>query len=111
MIPNIGYKKITKILCNRICVLALSDGKLYSWGDDTENKSGLLGLGNIYYQSSPIMNPNLINYHLTNISLSNKHACAFDQINNLLFTWGTGEYGELGQGSVKKSMTPNMVNY
>jgi len=25
------------------------------------------------------MNPNLINYHLTNISLSNKHACAFDQ--------------------------------
>ena len=29
----------------------------------------------------------------------------------MLFTWGTGEYGELGQGSVKKSMTPKMVNY
>jgi alpha-tubulin suppressor-like RCC1 family protein len=29
----------------------------------------------------------------------------------LLFTWGTGEYGELGQGFIKKSMTPNMVNH
>lgn len=83
---DFGFKKITQILCNKICILALSgiyllkeDGKLYSWGDDTENQTGLLGLGDIYYQQSPVLNPEFINYHLTNISLSNKHACAFDQ--------------------------------
>jgi alpha-tubulin suppressor-like RCC1 family protein len=53
------------------------DGNVYSWGTDRE-KSGILGLGTIYIQHSPILNPNFNNRKIIEISLSEKHAAAMD---------------------------------
>ena len=72
--------KIRKICCNNYVVHAISEkGKVYSWGNDLD-KSGILGLGNIFIKESPIINMNFNNHWIINMSISEKHGAALDSI-------------------------------
>ena len=75
--------------------LISSDGALYTWGINEEEK-GLLGLGpEIYVAKRPVPNKSLFEFRLIKISISSNHVCACDS-KGKLFSWGTGRFGELG---------------
>jgi alpha-tubulin suppressor-like RCC1 family protein len=75
--------------------LFIDEGTLYAWGDDSEMKHGLLGLGTQYKALRPCPNSYLFDYMVKSVSMSEYHACAVDS-NGRLFTWGFGPNGELG---------------
>jgi alpha-tubulin suppressor-like RCC1 family protein len=68
---------------------------VYGWGDDSEMKYGVLGLGSNYKAMRPCPNSQLFDYMIKNISLADTHACAVDSTGRL-FCWGYGPNGELG---------------
>jgi alpha-tubulin suppressor-like RCC1 family protein len=77
----------------------------------------LLGLGDIYTQIHPTVNPYFFNSTVIDISMSNKHACALDsciwninEAKKIIYTWGMGDCGELGQGELKTCNTPSSIN-
>ena len=53
------------------------DGLVFSWGNDRD-KTGILGLGYTYNQSTPLLNTNFANKKIKEISISEKHAAAID---------------------------------
>lgn len=77
---------------------------VYSWGNDI-NQTGILALGNTYYQSTPVLNNNFINKKIIDISISEQHGVALD-ICHHIYTWGTGNNGELGLKTISKTTAP-----
>lgn len=74
---------------------SIDEGTLYCWGDDSETKYGLLGLGQQFKAIRPCPNSNLFDYMIKSISIAETHACAVDSTGRL-YSWGHGPYGELG---------------
>lgn len=73
-----GNKTVKKLVCNdKVVHFITSDGRLYSFGEDTE-KLGYLGLGGLISVSSPYLNPNLSNCNLIDISISETHFSCVD---------------------------------
>lgn len=98
-LPFLYQMKIKKIAWAYSWALFLSEGGIiYSWGKDT-NKCGLLGVENSFYHYTPTALSALAEYRIKDFSLGQNHALAIDT-NGKLFTWGNGENGELGHGSV-----------
>ena len=74
-----------------------NQGMVFSWGCDPE-VHGILGIADLYDTDSP----NLISRlsRIIQISVSTTHAAAIDD-QGLLYTWGSCEYGELGDATFK----------
>ena len=82
---------IDSLSCNNtIAIFVSKDGVLYSLGDDLKTRTGILGLGNNYYQSSPSPIKSLFNNRMTQVSISNTQASALDH-SGKIFLWGTGD--------------------
>jgi len=100
---------ITQLSCNESAALFLAqDGTLYSYGADYQ-KVGILGQGDIYLQNTPQPIKALLDHTITNISVGISHACAINSVGNL-FTWGTGEAGQLGIKEVTRCTVPKRAD-
>lgn len=101
--------RISSLSCNNSLAIFLSDdGTLYSYGDDTANKNGLLGLGEVYFQANPYPVSALFDYRIKHVSVGYFHACAVNSV-GCLFTWGTGRNGQLGLEKDQKKAIPTLV--
>ena len=88
-------EKIKQIAANDYSVHMISkNGKLFSFGNDTLYRTGVIGLGHNYTVTHPTLNPTLVDKNIVFISLSEKHCLASEE-NGSLYTWGSGPYGEL----------------
>ena len=104
-----GSININKISwTNKVFHFISDDGSIYSCGND-EKHNGILGLNDIYEQKDPIINPFLKDYKIKSLSIWDNHAWAIDS-SGKLFTWGTGNNGELGQNKNSFSSIPTIVN-
>lgn len=85
LISGMGHIKIKDIRVQGNLVLILSkDGMVYAWGSD---KNGLLGIKKSSYQPKPHPNSTLIDYTITQITLSESRAGAMDS-QGRVFSWG-----------------------
>lgn len=74
-------------------LIVLKSGAVLVTGNDKENRTGILGIQNLFSSSNPAKIPGL--KVIRQISLGSHHAAAVD-VNGKLFTWGTDVMGELG---------------
>ena len=96
--------------CNDFAAFFLSDdGAVYSYGDDTTSKFGILGLGESYLQSKPTPISSLLDYSIKSLCVRYSHACALSTT-GFLFIWGTGNKGQLGINGINKTTQPIKVN-
>jgi len=70
-------------------ICASSEGILYSFGDDTKTRSGVLGLGEAYFQSFPTAIQALAGHRMVQVSVGVSHVSALDATGSI-FLWGTG---------------------
>jgi len=87
--------------------LVLDDvGQVFSFGD---NKYGQLGLGHRKECSEPQLIQGLKNITVNSLAAGMRFSGVVDSVGNC-YTWGTGEYGELGQGpDILISLEPRIV--
>ncbi len=102
-------KNIKKVAAGRYSVLALNEnGKLYGWG---WNGYGQLGNGTT---NSPVTNPiaitggGLSSVVLKDMTTGGYHSMALAN-NGDLYTWGANNYGQLGNGTLNNSYTPQKL--
>lgn len=101
--------KISSICCNNMVAFFLSEeGALYSYGNDLGNSFGILGLGDVYHQSSPAPVRALFDQRIKQISIGYSHAAALNSV-GYLFTWGTGKCGQLGLLGTERTSIPTLV--
>ncbi|MES2630677.1 MAG: hypothetical protein V4611_01850 [Patescibacteria group bacterium] len=99
---SLSTKTISKISAASMHTFALaSDGTLYAWGYASQ---GELGVGSIVVTSGqgtpqiiPQANTGLANKTVSAISAGGSFSVALDSTGKL-YTWGTNNYGELGNG-------------
>jgi alpha-tubulin suppressor-like RCC1 family protein len=101
---------ITALAVGSAHSLALdSAGKVYAWGSDG---SGQLGNGADGASSVPIAVTDsgvLSGTTITAIAAGNDHSLALDS-DGLVYAWGKGDSGQLGNNGVMNSQTPVAVN-
>lgn len=86
--------------------IILSDGSLFVWGSEEDGKLGN-GSDGVSYQSSPIsLN---LQYKFRDISCGYNHMGSITD-GGLLFLWGNGTSGQLGEGSFNSYTTPYQVS-
>ena len=83
-----------------------SDGNLYSWGD---GDMGQLGNGTTTFSSSPVLVKMPPGVTASVISAGDDHALAIGS-NDLLYSWGEGTEGQLGNGGIKEEEVPVLVS-
>ena len=82
------------------------DGSVYSWGD---GEHGKLGHGNSSTQKVPkkVMGPLAVK-NVVNISAGYRHSAAVTA-DGLLYAWGEGDFGRLGNGDGQSRFLPVLV--
>eukprot|EP01125_Pyxidicula_operculata_P015267 TRINITY_DN5168_c1_g1_i2.p1 TRINITY_DN5168_c1_g1~~TRINITY_DN5168_c1_g1_i2.p1 ORF type:complete len:612 (+),score=125.32 TRINITY_DN5168_c1_g1_i2:1558-3393(+) len=96
----------SKISCGFHHSLAITDqGDLYAWGS---NYSGQCGVGNKRDITQPTKVDAGPKTKFIAVAGGYYHTIAIDQDNNL-WSWGTGNTGQLGQGSLVSTLTPKKI--
>jgi len=97
--------QVTAISCgSEYNLILLSNGDLYSWGDNTH---GTLGLGSMAQKPEATKVDSII-MRVTAISAGAFHAaCVLE--NGELLAWGRNQYGQLGDGFTMKQNLPQSV--
>ena len=104
---NLKYS-ITSLSCNRsMCLFLSNKGEIWVWGNDIE-KYGIFGKDTLFASDIPIKMESLASHSMISMSLGASHAAAVCS-SGLLYTWGTGKLGELGEISSTRSL-PQPVN-
>ena len=88
--------------------LALKDGSVYAWG---EGMNGQLGIGTtVYAKYTPVKvsDGEMGNSSVTAISAGIKHALALK--GGMVYAWGAGASGQLGNGESTDKTTPAKVS-
>jgi alpha-tubulin suppressor-like RCC1 family protein len=102
-------KTITQISAGDFFCLALdSDGKVYSWGN---NSSGNLGDGSMVNRAAPVavdISGVLSGKVVCSISAGLEHALALT-MDGVIAAWGQGGQGSLGNGNVADQSSPVAV--
>ncbi|EAR94877.2 chromosome condensation regulator RCC1 repeat protein (macronuclear) [Tetrahymena thermophila SB210] len=99
---------ITKVVSGAYHNIALTnENQLFSWG---RNNEGQLGLGNL--QAQCLYSPQQIQFDkkIVNVFSGWNHSF-FITKQNELYSFGSGLYGQLGQGKCENSITPDKVLY
>lgn len=89
-----------------VCAISGSVGRLFCWGD---NSDGQLGSGTAQ-QASPLPFPVEfpIEERILQVSAGKAHTCAISA-SGRGYCWGSGKYGQLGDGLTKSSRLPVRV--
>src|ERR1019366_6988494 len=95
---------VTFVTCGNAHTMVIADGKIYSFG---WNEFGQLGLGDINVRYYPTLIPGLINLNVSYISCGSKHTAVI--ADELLYTFGNNEKGELGLGDRDPRLVPTLV--
>ncbi len=106
-VPGIGRVIDVVVLQRTTCALS-ADGAVWCWGSNTQ---GLLGNGSTVDSSSPVRVTGL-GTSVAQISggqYGNGHICA-RKSDGTAWCWGSGSYGELGNGAQAQSLTPVQAN-
>ncbi|OQR83470.1 regulator of chromosome condensation (RCC1)-like protein [Achlya hypogyna] len=87
----------TTVCCGWNFTVALTQaGRVYCWGKQGE---GQCGLGYVNQdQSAPVLLEALAPYEIVQVASGYTHTLALS-VNGDVFSWGLGEYGQLGKGS------------
>jgi alpha-tubulin suppressor-like RCC1 family protein len=90
VVTGLRNKRIIGLSCNsKVVICVSSEGTLYSFGDDIKNRNGVLGLGEVYFQSLPTVIQALTGYKMVQVSVGDFHVSALD-VTGSVFLWGTG---------------------
>jgi alpha-tubulin suppressor-like RCC1 family protein len=111
------HNKVRSVACGSVHTVAIAtDGEVYVWGRKSE---GRLGLGPIpsgetkSFTSEPIRNhflsPATINDTITKVACGGEHTIALSS-KGLIFSWGSGRYGQNGSGSFAQVNKPRVVS-
>lgn len=98
-----------KVSCgNNFVVFLTSNGEVYSWGSKISNALGKNRLSS-YNQIKLV--PELYNNAsmIKDIACGSKHCLALST-NGIIYTWGEGKFGQLGNGRLDNSSKPEPIN-
>ena len=84
------------------CVAVKTDGTLWTWG---RNASGQLGQNDKTDRSSPTQVPGTYGTDVDSVAMMNNGMLAI-KADGTLWSWGSNDYGNLGQGCCQPSATP-----
>lgn len=99
---------ITKVACgwsHSLCYSERDGGRLWTWG---VGKDGRLGHGDNSDRSTPTEVQALHGVALAHISGGYYHSAAVTD-EGRVYTWGWGEHGQLGHGTLDSELTPRRV--
>ena len=97
---------VTQVSCNQSsAAYVTSSGFLYTFGEDLQ-KFGTLGIKNCFESKSPIKVQ--INTRIVSVSLGDKHGAVLSAKGEL-YTWGSGQNGELGNSLYAERQVPSLV--
>jgi alpha-tubulin suppressor-like RCC1 family protein len=82
-----------------------SNGRIYSWG---QNSSSQLGLGHTNSQLAPVLVPFSTNIVAWRVAAGSTHSLLLDSFGRL-YSWGSNDYGELGNGNTNGQLVPQPV--
>ena len=101
---------VTSLSINNVSACSVVSGKAYCWGDNSMNNLGILGSPSTSYLPTQVNTTGVLaNKYLTQISLSNRHACAL-ATDGTAFCWGDNSYGQLGIGTTISQQAPVAVD-
>lgn len=107
-IPTLSDKCIVKIFCGATYSAAITqNGELYTWGRGTY---GRLGHGTSDDKFSPVLVQALKGHNVIDVALGtgDSHTlCVTEE--GLLFAWGDGDFGKLGNGTINGSQLPLQI--
>lgn len=106
----LAQHKIVEIACGDFHSLALSDkGEAFSWGGGGASKNkGQLGHSNLKDLENPEQIQFFKNKRVRTIACGDYHTMALT-VDDELFAWGEGNYGQLGYGGKEDSHTPRKI--
>ena len=85
-------------------VLAIKDGRLYSWGNNGSFKTGLVtSIGRTFIPTQIGSDTNW-----SSVSAGDNHSAAI-KTDSTLWTWGAGSSGQLGHGGTSNFSSPTQV--
>lgn len=109
IIPSLSTKKIIALSCGDFHSAALSqNGELYTWGGGGSYfNRGQLGHGHLKDIETPEL-VTLLKQGVKKVSCGGYHTLALT-LNDEVFSWGSGTYGECGFGEFVDSSSPRLV--
>lgn len=106
IVINNLWKNTYKLVGGLGHACALSNGKVYCWGDNTY---GQLGDGTNTSRTNPVqVGGSLNNLSVTDISAGGSHSCAI--ANGRAYCWGNNGTGRLGNGNTTNQSSPVAVS-
>nr|XP_020140155.1 E3 ISG15--protein ligase HERC5-like isoform X1 [Microcebus murinus] len=106
MVDRLAGVPLVQISAGEAHSMALSmSGNIYSWGN---NEFGQLGLGHTENKDSPSLIEALDNQKVEFLTCGGFHTALLTK-DGLVFTFGAGQYGQLGHGSTQNELRPRLV--
>ena len=115
LVEGLEGVNVLDVVCGEQFSAALTtDGRVYTWGDDSGRilgGTGVLGHGD----SEPVPLPKEIsffnneNLNIVQIAGGKGHMVALDEHGGV-WSWGKGDYGRLGNGSISNEHTPTNLD-
>jgi E3 ubiquitin-protein ligase HERC4 len=87
------------------CILVSNSGAVYAWG---QNLKGQLGLGDTENRPYPTQIRSLRNQKITFVACGAEHTVCLTEDGGV-FSFGSGQYGQLGHGSKNEEQLPRKV--
>lgn len=104
-LPDLLLPTEIELACGLYHSLALCGQQVYAWGNGDD---GRLGLGNNETALEPTLVSLLQDIPVRSIACGGSHSGAI-AMNGDVFTWGNGQYGQLGVGPVRARRVPTKV--
>ena len=96
---------VTHVACGRCRSMAVdSSGRLHSWGG---NDDGALGHGDTTSRASPVVVSAFTGRKVVGVACGSRHTLAL--VDETLYSWGWGVYGQLGHGDVGGRLEPTPI--
>jgi len=105
VVERLAMISLTQIACGpRHCIAASTAGEVYTWGCGSH---GELGHGQFRCEAVPRVISALLGVHVVRVACGG-HSLALTA-DGWVFSWGSGEYGQLGHGSLRHQCIPRRV--
>lgn len=104
-VASLSGLRVVRVACGGHSLAITSDGSLFSWGN---GKHGQLGHGSFELECSPRRIAAFDGIRVLGIACGDFHSLALTE-HERVYTWGSGAFGELGQGSVSHHPLPRSI--